>query len=101
VSFHAVRGYGRLQWLGRFIAMRAHKPVAFQRESTLGQPRRPAIPRADRRRVVEQPMLLLLLSKPGELGMERVIGRQKRLLPMQDRWIGTLGLVVAIDLPRA
>ena len=30
--------------------------------------------------------------------MERMIGRQKRLLPMQDRWVGTGGVIETIDL---
>ena len=81
--------------------MRAHKPVPLQQEPSLGQPRQPSLPCADFRRVIEQTLLLLLLSKPGEFGMERMIVQQKRLLAVQDRWIGALSIVGAIDLPRS
>ena len=43
-------------------------------------------------------MLLLLLRQPGELGVERMIARQKRLLAMQDRRVCAGGVVEAIDL---
>jgi hypothetical protein len=43
-------------------------------------------------------VLLLLLRQSGELGAQVVIARQKRLLPMQDRWVGTGGVIEAIDL---
>jgi hypothetical protein len=33
--------------------------------------------------------------------MERMIGRQKRLLPMQDRRVGTGGIIEAVDLAGA
>jgi hypothetical protein len=43
-------------------------------------------------------VFFLLPAQPGELGVERMIGRQKRLLAMEDRWIGTGGVVEAVDL---
>ena len=67
---------------------------AAQTPSTPPSP--PALPRPDRRRVVEQPVLFVLLAQPGELGIERVLVRQKCLL----RWrIG--GLVLEVYLRQA
>ena len=70
-------------------------------EAPLAQPRLPTFPRADRRRVIQQTVLLLLLRQSGELGVQGVIARQERLLPMQDRGVGTGGIIEAIDLSSA
>ena len=82
------------------LALDPRKPMPRQRESPLGRPRQPASPRPDRRRFVEQSMLFLLSCQTRKLAMQRMIGRQKRLLAMQDRRVGALAVVVAIDLPR-
>ena len=57
-----------------------------------------SLPCPDRRRVVEQAVLFLLLGQPRELGVEGMIGRQKRLLAMEDRRIRAGGVIEAIDL---
>jgi hypothetical protein len=62
--------------------------MAAQHKARLGQPGLPAFLGPDRRRVVEQTVFFLLLGQPGELGVERTIGRQKRLLAVEDRRIG-------------
>ena len=46
-------------------------------------------------------MFFLLLGQSGELGMERMIGRQEPLLAMEDRWIRAGREVEAVDLTRA
>ncbi len=70
------------------------------RESPLRQPPFPPLPRADRRRLVEQTVLLLLLGQPGEFGQQSVPGREERFLAVEDGGIGTLGVVEAVELPR-
>jgi hypothetical protein len=70
-------------------------------EASLAQPRLPTFPRADRRRVIQQTVLLLLLRQPGELGVQGVIVCQERLLPMQDRRVGAGGIIEAVDLASA
>ena len=61
--------------------------MAAQHKARRIQPRLPASLRPDRRRVVEQTAFFLLLGQPSELGVEGMIGRQERLLAMQDRWM--------------
>ncbi len=67
----------------------------------LAQPGLPTIPRSNRRRVVQQAVLLFLSRQPGELAVQGMIGRQKHLLAMQDRRIGAGGVIEAIDLASA
>jgi hypothetical protein len=45
-------------------------------------------------------MFFLLLSQSGELGVKGMIGRQKRLLAMENRRIRAGGVVEAVDLTR-
>jgi hypothetical protein len=52
-------------------------------------------------RIVEQTVFLLLLGQPGELGVERMIDRQKRLFAVEDRWIGTDGVFLPSLYPEA
>ena len=61
------------------------------------QPALPSFRGSDRRRVIEQPVLFLLLGQPGEPGMERVVGWQERLLAMEDGRVRALRIVVAIE----
>ena len=46
-------------------------------------------------------VFFLLLGQPGELGVECMIGRQKRLHAMDDRWIRAGGVIEAVDLEGA
>ena len=46
-------------------------------------------------------MFFLLPGQPRELGVEGMIGRQERLLAMEDRRVGTGGVVEAVDLAGA
>ena len=71
------------------------------RESPLVQATLPPLPCPDRRRLVEQPVPLLLPRQPGEPLVQRVAGREERLLAVQDRRVGAGGIVVAFELPRA
>jgi hypothetical protein len=46
-------------------------------------------------------VLFLWLGQPGELGVEGMIRRQECLLAMEDRRIGTRGVIEAIDIAGA
>jgi len=70
------------------------------REPALRQPPLPPLARADRRRLVEQPVFLFLLGQPGEFGHELVPGRKERFLAVEDGGIGARRVVVAVELPR-
>ncbi len=48
----------------------------------------PPLARADRRRLVEQPVFFLLPGQPGEFGQERVPGRKERFLAVENGGIG-------------
>jgi hypothetical protein len=56
---------------------------------------RPIRPGADRRRVIEQPGPLLLGGQPRELRTPRVVGREERLLAVQDRSVPARGVIPA------
>ena len=75
--------------------------MSSQHKAPLGEAGLPAVLRPDRRRVVEQTVFFLLLSQPGELGMEWMVGRQESLLAMEDRRIRAGGVVEAVDLAGA
>src|ERR1700745_403082 len=72
--------------------------MAAEGNATFAQPRLPTVARAARRRVVEEPMLLLLRGQASESDAVRMIGHHERLLAVQDRRIGAVGAVEAIDL---
>ena len=69
-------------------------------EPSLRQPSLPALAGADRRRLVEQPVLFLLLGQPGEFGHQRVPGWEERFLAVEDGGIGARRVVEAVELPR-
>src|SRR5208282_5021244 len=77
-----------------------YQPVPANRESSLRQPPFPSLARADRRRLVEQPVLFLLLGQPGEFGHQRVPGWEERFLAVEDGGIGARRVVEAVELPR-
>jgi len=66
------------------------------RESSLCQPPLPPLARADRYRLVEQPMFFLLPGGPGELGHQRVPGWEEHFLAVED-W----GLVLFARIARS
>ncbi len=70
-------------------------------EASRIQPYLPAFFGPDCRPVVEQTVFFLLLGQPGEFGVEGMIDRAKRLLAVEDRWIGTGGVIEAVDLAGA
>jgi hypothetical protein len=72
--------------------------MAAQHKAPRGQPGLPAFLGPDRCRVVEQTVFFLLLGQSGELGVERVIGLQERLLAMEDRRIGAGSVIEAVNL---
>jgi hypothetical protein len=78
-----------------------HQSMASKHKARGVQPGLPADFRPDRRRVVEQTVFFLLFGQRGELGVERMIGRQERLIAVEDRWIGAGSVVEAIDLAGA
>jgi hypothetical protein len=68
------------------------------RESPLVQAAEPTLAGPDRRRLVEQPVPLLLPRQPGEPLVQRVAGREERLLAVQDRRVGAGGVFMAVEL---
>src|SRR5437879_12554812 len=58
----------------------AHEPVPPDGEPGLARPCLPAGAGADRGRVLEQSVLLLLVGDAGELGVQRVLGVDEGLL---------------------
>ena len=64
------------------------------RESPLRQPSLPALARADRGRLVEQPVFLFLVGQPGEFSHVRMSGREERFLAVEDGGIGARRVVV-------
>lgn len=67
-----------------------------QRETSLPQPRLPAGTCADPDRVGQQSVLLFLEREAGELLAQRMLGMEERLLAVQDRRVGALGVLVAL-----
>jgi len=59
--------------------------MSRQPETSFLQPGLPAVAGADRRRVVEQAVMLFVLGEAGEFGEQRVRRRQERFFAMQDR----------------
>ena len=72
-----------------------------QRKPRLLQLRLPAAARADLRRIIEQSMLLFLGRQSGETGMQRMVGREECLLPVQDGRVGRAAVFEALDLAGA
>jgi len=72
-----------------------------KREAGLAQPGPPAISRPDCGRIVEQTMFLLLPGQAGKLRVEWMIGREERLLAMEDRRVCAGVVFEAIDLAGA
>jgi len=72
--------------------------VPLQLKPAFRQSLRPSVARADAARLVEQAVLLLLGGEASELRIQRMIGRQERLLAMENGRVGagrvlsTLGL---------
>jgi len=60
------------------------QPTPANRESSLRQPPFPPLAGADRRRLVEQPVFLLLLRQPGEPGHQPVARRKECFLSVED-----------------
>ena len=54
------------------------------RETALRQPPFPPRARADRGRLVEQPVFLFLVGQLGEFGHELVPGRRERFLAVEE-----------------
>jgi hypothetical protein len=107
ISFRAIPS---LRWLNfrRFPVVPpsagqsfSHESMAAEHKACGAQSGLPAVLRPDRRRVTEQPVFFLLLGQPGELGAEGMIGRQKRLLAMENRRIRAGGIIEAVDLAGA
>jgi hypothetical protein len=76
-----------------------HQAMSLQVKPLLGQSSPPAFPCADPAGISEQPVLFFLGRQPGEFRVEGMLGVQEQFLPVQDRGIGALGIVVALDLP--
>ncbi len=76
------------------------EPMPAEGEPTLGQPALPAVAGADGGGVVEQAVAFFMAGEARELGRERMMRREERFLAVEYRWVGALGVVEAIDLPR-
>jgi hypothetical protein len=74
-----------------------HQSMASQHKARGVQPGLPADFRPDRRRVVEQTVFFLLLAEPRELGVEGMIGRQKRLFAMEDQRVRARSVIEAVN----
>ena len=70
-----------------------HQPVPANHEPAFRQPLLPSLARADRGRLVEQPVVFLLPGQSGELGHECVLGREERFLAVErsSRFLRVLG----------
>ncbi len=75
--------------------------MSAQRKPGSVEPGLPAVACADRRRVIEQTLLLFLSRQPGESGMKRMVGRQECLCAVQDGRGGGTGVVEALNLASA
>src|SRR5262245_57219706 len=80
--------------------LRLYQPMPPEGKPAFLQLAPPAIPRPDPGSVIEQSVLLFLGSQACELLPPPVLGGQERLLPVQHRRVRTLGVVVALNLPR-
>jgi hypothetical protein len=83
--------------LPRVCGSSPHESMAAQHEARGPQTCLPAVFRPDRRRIVKQSVFFFLLGQPGEFGVEGMIGRQKRLLPMQDRRVRARSVIEAVN----
>ncbi len=71
--------------------------MAAQRKASCIQPGLPTFLRADHGRIVEETVFFFLLGQPHRLAW-MIIGRQERLLTMEDRRVRVRGIVEAVDL---
>jgi hypothetical protein len=85
----------------RIVRLAFSQPMSPQGKPRCVQPGLPAISCADRRRVIEQSLFLLLGSQPGESGMQRLLRREERLLAVEHRRICGAGILQALDLAGA
>ena len=69
-------------------------------EPARGEPALPAVAGADGGGVVEQAVAFFLAGEAREPGHERMAGRLERFLAMEDRRVGALRVVEAVELPR-
>jgi hypothetical protein len=87
--------------LRRVCGSSPHESMAAEHKARRVQPGLPPVFRSDHRRVVEQTVFFLLLAQPGEFGVEGMIGRQERLLTVQNRRIRAGCVVEAVNLAGA
>ena len=80
--------------------MSPHQAVAAKRDTPCLQSRLPAVPSPDRRRFVQQAVLLFLSSQPRELFSQRAIGRQERFFAVQNRRVVTIEIIPAVEFQR-
>ena len=66
--------------------------MAPQDEAGGAEPGLPAVPRADRRRLIQQAGALLLVRQPLELRPQGMVRSEERLLAVQDRRVGAAGV---------
>src|SRR5208337_126571 len=93
-----------ISWFALFVlffpfASSPDQPVPPNLEPPLRQPSLPPRARADRGRLVEQAVFLLLPGQPSEFGHERVPGWKERFLAVEDGGIGARRVVVASRAP--
>jgi hypothetical protein len=72
--------------------------MSFELEPALCQSLLPRVTRSERSRLLQQPMLFLLLGQPRELGVQSVVRVQERLLPVENGRIGAVRIFVTVQL---
>jgi hypothetical protein len=79
----------------------AYQPVSFEGEARFSEPGLPAGARAKGGRLCQQAVLLLLAGEFGKRFAQRVVRVEEGLLGVQDRGVGALAVVGAVELARA
>ncbi len=75
--------------------------MAAEPEAALLEPGLPAGSGTDGGRIIEEAVFFFLPGQGGEAGMERMLRVEEGLLAVRHRRVAGLGVVVAIELPRA
>ena len=68
--------------------------MAVETQAFLGENGAPAVSCADPPRILVEPLRFLAPGEPGELGVQRVARVQESFLPVQDRRVSPVGVVV-------
>jgi hypothetical protein len=83
------------------LSTRPHQTVPLQSESPLRKSFRATLPRPDPARVVKQAVLFFLSRQAAELLASRVVWQEEPLLAVENRRVGRIGIIEALDLAGA